>query len=198
MTGRRVEGIEEKVLNVGGERIPVGLVIWGAGVVPSELGRTLGCETDRAGRVVVGPTLEVPGLPGIFALGHIASLKDEAGEPLPGLAQVAKQQGIHLGRALAAHIIEGRDLPPFVYRSRGNTAIIGACRGLRDQAPQRARLDGLDPLGDRACLSAGRLPEPPARLDPVARPLPDLPPRRAPDLRRRARGPHEPPVRVMP
>lgn len=49
----------------------------------------------------------------------------EDGRPLPGLAQVAKQQGIHLGQGLAAHIREGRSLVPFRYASRGNTAIVG-------------------------------------------------------------------------
>ena len=61
----------------------------------------------------------------MFALGDIAAFAGEDGRPLPGLAQVAKQQGKHLGRSLAAHIRTGAPLTPFRYRSRGNTAIVG-------------------------------------------------------------------------
>jgi NADH dehydrogenase len=73
----------------------------------------------------VGRNLEVVGCPDVFALGDVALFTDECGRPLPGLAQVAKQQGIHLGRALAERIHHGAQVPPFVYRSRGNTAIVG-------------------------------------------------------------------------
>ena len=70
-------------------------------------------------------TLAVRGQSDVFALGDVATFVDENGRPLPGLAQVAKQQGIHLGRSLAAHIRTGEPLPPFRYSSRGNTAIVG-------------------------------------------------------------------------
>ena len=58
-------------------------------------------------------------------MGDMAALSGEDGRALPGLAQVAKQEGIHLGRALAAQIHDGTPLPPFRYKSRGNTAIVG-------------------------------------------------------------------------
>ena len=74
---------------------------------------------------MVAPTLEIPGLPDHFALGDMARFEGPDGQPLPGLAQVAKQQGIHLGRELARHIQYGTHLRPFQYRSRGNTAIVG-------------------------------------------------------------------------
>lgn len=45
----------------------------------------------------------LPGCPGVWALGDVALLAGEDGRPLPGLDQVAKQQGIHLSRLLAAH-----------------------------------------------------------------------------------------------
>ena len=120
-----VEDIAPQEIQVAGERIPVGLTIWAAGVAAAPLARALGVETDRLGRIPVPPTLEVPGRPGVFALGDIAQCPGADGKPLPGLAQVAKQQGRHLGRALVAHLRDGTPLPPFVYRSRGNTAIIG-------------------------------------------------------------------------
>ncbi len=124
-TGDAVEDIGETAITVGGRREPVGLVIWAAGVRASPLARQLGAATDRAGRIVVEPTLAVPGLEGIYALGDVASFAAEDGRPLPGLAQVAKQQGIHLGRGLARRAQTGARLEPFRYESRGNAAIVG-------------------------------------------------------------------------
>ena len=123
--GKRVEAIESRQISIAGEVIPVGLTLWAAGVAASPLPAQLGVELDRGGRVKVQPNLQVTGCPDIFALGDIALFTDESGSPLPGLAQVAKQQGVHLGNALAKHIQTGAELPAFVYRSRGNTAIIG-------------------------------------------------------------------------
>ena len=65
------------------------------------------------------------GVAGVYALGDTALGTDAAGAPLPALAQVAAQQGTHLGRALREHISRGGQLPPFQFRNRGNTAIIG-------------------------------------------------------------------------
>jgi NADH:ubiquinone reductase (H+-translocating) len=82
-------------------------------------------ETDRGGRIQVEPDLSVRGLNGIYALGDTALTKGEDDTPLPGLAQVAKQQGEHLGRALAEKLERDTPLPPFRFRNRGNTAIVG-------------------------------------------------------------------------
>jgi NADH:ubiquinone reductase (H+-translocating) len=89
-------------------------------------------ETDRAGRVAVAPDLSVPERKGVYAIGDTAALPGEDGEPLPALAQVAKQQGRHLGRALAANILRGEPMPPFRFRNRGNTAVIGRHRAIFD------------------------------------------------------------------
>ena len=112
-------------IKIGDRWIPVGLAIWAAGVTASPLAAALGVPLDKGGRVAVGPNLQVTGLDDVFALGDIALARDKDGTPLPGLAQVAKQQGIYLGRALAARILGKAEPQPFVYRSRGNTAIIG-------------------------------------------------------------------------
>jgi NADH dehydrogenase len=124
-TDQRVQHIGDNHIVVGGQTVPVGLAIWAAGVAASPLAAHLGVDTDRAGRVSVGQDLEVVGHPGIYAIGDIAQCLDGNAEALPGLAQVAKQQGIHLGKALVKLVLKGRSMPPFVYRSRGNTAIIG-------------------------------------------------------------------------
>jgi NADH dehydrogenase len=123
-TGDAVEDVGPRAVTIGGEMLPVGLVIWAAGVSASPLAAQLG-PTDRAGRIAVDACLAVPGQEGVFALGDVASFQGEDGKPLPGLAQVAKQQGIHLGRTLAAHLARGAPLTPFRYDSRGNTAIVG-------------------------------------------------------------------------
>lgn len=90
-TSEAVEHVGPTKITVAGQDVPVGLVIWAAGVSASPLGRQLGVETDRAGRVPVEATLEVRGLDRVYALGDLASQTSEDGKPLPGLAQVAKQ-----------------------------------------------------------------------------------------------------------
>lgn len=122
---RAVTGLDENGVDLGDLRIPAATIVWGAGVRASDLAATLGVETDKGGRVPTTKTLQVEGLPDHYALGDIARFEDEDGKPLPGLAQVAKQQGAHLGRELAAHLASGDPIAPFVYNDRGNTAIIG-------------------------------------------------------------------------
>jgi NADH dehydrogenase len=124
-TNCAVERIEADRLVAAGEEIGTGLAIWAAGVRASGLARMLGAELDRAGRVGVNRDLSIPGLEDIYALGDIALTPDENGKPLPGLAQVAKQEGEYLGRALARKILHGETPQPFAFRNRGNTAIIG-------------------------------------------------------------------------
>ena len=139
ITGQAVEAIEPAGVTVAGRFIPAGTVVWGAGVQASPAGRWLGVETDRAGRIPVAPDLSVPGVPGVYALGDTASLPGDDGRPLPGLAQVAKQQGEHLGRALAAGLRSGGPLPPFRFRNRGNTAIVGRSAAVFDFGRRRLK-----------------------------------------------------------
>ncbi|HEY0300454.1 MAG TPA: NAD(P)/FAD-dependent oxidoreductase [Rhizomicrobium sp.] len=124
-TATPVERITADAVTAKGEAIPVGFAIWAAGVTASPLGRMLGVPTDRAGRVTVNRDLSVPRLENVYVLGDLALTPDEHGKPLPGLAQVAKQEGVYLGRALARKISSGATPAPFAFRNRGNTAIIG-------------------------------------------------------------------------
>lgn len=128
--GKAVEKIMADHVVIAGESIPAGLTVWAAGVSASPLTANLGVERDRMGRVEVAPTLQVIGCPDVYALGDIARFTDDKGNLLPGLAQVAKQQGQHFGEALVKKLQTGTELPPFVYRSRGNTAIIGRHAGV--------------------------------------------------------------------
>jgi NADH dehydrogenase len=125
MTGQAVEKIEPGVVTVGGRAIRAGTIIWGAGVKASPAASWLGVTPDKAGRIAVNPDLSVPGLDGIYAVGDTVAFPGADGKPLPALAQVAHQQGTHLGRALRANLVDGTPLPPFRFRNRGNTAVIG-------------------------------------------------------------------------
>jgi NADH dehydrogenase len=120
-----VQQVSQRALRVAGREIPVGAILWAAGVEASPVARWLGLPLDRQGRVSVRPDLSVAGLSDVFVIGDLARTDDGHGQPLPGLAQVAKQQGIHLGRALARRIASNRAIPPFRYHNRGNTAVIG-------------------------------------------------------------------------
>jgi NADH:ubiquinone reductase (H+-translocating) len=125
LTQHAVERVDVGGVTVNGHYIPAGTIIWGAGIKASSAGQWLGAETDRAGRIRVDPDLSVPGVDGVYALGDTALSLDEHGSPLPALAQVAKQQGAHLGYWLAANILRGEKIPPFRFKNRGNTAVIG-------------------------------------------------------------------------
>lgn len=124
-TGTMVSEIGPGLVRLGDEEIGCGMTLWAAGVGSSPLGADLSDERDRAGRVPVDDRLRLPSDPNVYVLGDLALAKDGNGNALPGLAQVAKQQGYHVGRHLARQIKQGRQMPPFTYRSRGNTAIVG-------------------------------------------------------------------------
>ena len=94
--GQGVDTIDEQGVVVAGERIACKTVIWTAGVAPSPAGKWLNAETDHAGRVRVESDLTVKNHPEIFVIGDTASL-DQDGKPLPGVAQVAMQQGRYAG-----------------------------------------------------------------------------------------------------
>jgi len=106
-----------------GEVIPARTVIWAAGVRASPLNATLGLPAARQGRILVEPTLQVPGHPEVFIIGD-AAYREQAGEPLPMVAPVA----IQMGRAVARNImrrLRGQPLEPFRYRDQGTLATIG-------------------------------------------------------------------------
>jgi NADH:ubiquinone reductase (H+-translocating) len=90
--GHSVDQIDADGVVVGGERIASKAVIWTAGVAPSPVGEWLSAETDHAGRVRIQDDLPVPGYPDIYVIGDTAALQQD-GKPLPGVAQVAIQQG---------------------------------------------------------------------------------------------------------
>ena len=119
-----VQAIDAEGAVVGDERILSKTVIWTAGVAPSPAGKWLGCAVDRAGRVRVRQDLTVQDHPEIFVIGDTASL-DQDGRPLPGVAQVAMQQGRYAAKSIFRQVTKKSQLPPFRYFDKGNLAVVG-------------------------------------------------------------------------
>jgi NADH dehydrogenase FAD-containing subunit len=138
--GSGVEQVDGTGVNVAGERIASNTVIWTAGVSPSPAAKWLKAESDRAGRVRVHNDLTVPGHPEIFVVGDTAAL-DQDGHPLPGVAQVAMQQGRYAGRLIDRRIAGKPALRPFRYFDKGNMAIVG--KGFAVLQSGRVRVSGL-------------------------------------------------------
>jgi len=138
--GHSVDRIDADGVVVGGERIASKVVIWTAGVAPSPAGKWLNVDTDRAGRVRIQNDLTVPGHPEIYVIGDTASLEQD-GKPLPGVAQVALQQGRYVGRHIAQGLLAKPSPQPFRYFDKGNMAVIGA--GFAILQAGRVRLSGI-------------------------------------------------------
>jgi NADH dehydrogenase len=117
------------------ELIPTRTVLWAAGVLASPLGRILsenaGAPLDKASRVIVQPDLTVPGHPEIFVIGDLANFSHQTGNPLPGVAQPAIQQGEYVAKLIRARF-RNHKLPPFHYFDKGNLATIGRGAAVAD------------------------------------------------------------------
>lgn len=140
VTRHRVIDIDAQTVTVSDasdreRRIPARTVVWAAGVAASsvahELAAASGTPTDRAGRIVAEPDLTLPGHPEVIALGDMVRVPDDHGEPLPGLAPVAMQQGRYAAR-LVRYRLRGRNTRPFRYLRKGDLAIIGRARAVAD------------------------------------------------------------------
>ena len=123
-TGTSVTDIREGQVVLGQETIESGTILWAAGVAAVPLGRTLGADVDAAGRVRVQPDLTIPGHPDVCVIGDLATLAGADGRPLPGVIQVALQQGRHAA-ANVLRTLRGQPTAPFVYHDLGNMATIG-------------------------------------------------------------------------
>lgn len=138
-TGAAVTAVGDGFAEIGSERLEAGTILWAAGVAASPIARSLGVPLDRAGRVPVNPDLSVPGHPEIFVIGDLAAFAHQTGQPLPGVAQVAIQQG----RRAAANVlsaIHGEKPETFHYRDPGNLAVLGRGAAIADLG--RIRLSG--------------------------------------------------------
>src|SRR5688572_30397085 len=123
-TGKPVTEIGEDFLVFGGQRVAARTILWGAGVAASPLGQQLGAALDRAGRVLVEKDLSLRDHPEVFVAGDLASLQQQDGRPVPGVAPAAKQMGACAAGNMLARIA-GRPTHPFRYRDWGALATIG-------------------------------------------------------------------------
>ncbi|CCF20321.1 Putative transmembrane respiratory NADH-dehydrogenase (Putative Ubiquinone reductase); PNDR family protein [Pseudorhizobium banfieldiae] len=139
LTNLPVESISKEVVVAGGRSIRTGSVIWGAGVKASPAALWLGIEGKAGGRIPVNPDLSVTGHPDVYSVGDTALGLAEDGKPLPALAQVAKQQGEYLGKALRLRLTQGRQPEPFRFNERGNTAVIGRNAAIFDFGKRRLK-----------------------------------------------------------
>ena len=112
-------------------------VVWAAGVAPSSFGEVLErrarAPRDRRGQVLVNPDCSVPGHPEIFVIGDLAYLEQD-GKPLPGVAQVAMQQGAYVAKLIPARL-RGETVRPFHYFDKGNLAVIGRASAVAQIGP---------------------------------------------------------------
>ncbi len=148
VTGARVTdlGPQGVIVSHAGqdEAIAARTVLWTAGVKASPLGEALaeatGAPLDRGGRVMVEPDLTLPGHPEIFVIGDLAHFAHQGDKPLPGVAQVAIQQGQYVGE-LVKRRQRGQQMPAFHYRDKGNIAVVA--RGAAVAEVGRFRFAGL-------------------------------------------------------
>jgi NADH dehydrogenase len=127
----RVTDITPEAVRLGDDVVGAHTIMWAAGVAASPLGRSLGVPLDRAGRVTVQEDLSVPGHPDIFIAGDLAGFTYQGGTQLPGVAQVAKQQGKHAAGNIRRRLRQKPTLP-FHYRDPGNMATIGRANAVAD------------------------------------------------------------------
>jgi NADH dehydrogenase len=119
-----VTDVEPGRVKVGEKWIACDVAVWATGVAASPLGKALGAETDRAGRVLVQPDLTIPNHPNVFIIGDMASLKQENGQPVPGVAPAAMQ----MAENACANILRDLKSTPrvnFKYKDKGSMATIG-------------------------------------------------------------------------
>lgn len=127
-------------------------VLWGAGVKASPLGAALAAATgvalDGAGRVIVQPDCSIRSKDGrhfgnVFVIGDLAHFVGPKGWPLPGVAQVAMQQGQFVASLIERRaeadgaIADDPMLRCFVYIDKGNMATIGRAAAVAEIGPLR-------------------------------------------------------------
>ena len=157
-TGTKVIDIDERHVRVvtpagSEETIPSRTVLWAAGVQASSFARKVaaatGAQTDRVGRVIVGPDLTVPGHPEIFVVGDAAVQPWQDDRPTPGVAQGAMQGGLYAAKVIRRRVL-GRPYEPFRYSNHGDVAVIGRASAVTD-------IPWLGPLGRQGGFTAWML-----------------------------------------
>lgn len=114
---------------ISDEFIPCKNVFWAAGNATPPLFSKLEATRDKSGRILVEKDLSIPGHPNIFVAGDAAYIQDEEGNPLPGIAPVAMQQGKYVSKIIKYNI-SPVNRNPFVYLNKGSMATIGKGRAV--------------------------------------------------------------------
>ncbi len=140
--GANVSRVDERGVDLAdGSRIDAGTVIWAAGVRAHPLADALGVAQTKGHRIVVEPSLRLPGRPHVFVIGDTAGATDAEGALYPQVAQVAIQQGEHVARLIEAMASGEAAAAPFEYHDLGQMATIGRNAAVL-QTPGGLRLTG--------------------------------------------------------
>jgi len=141
-TDTRVTSVDSDGIVVGGQKVPAGTVLWGAGVVASPAGRWLGAETDNYGKIMVEQNLSVPDYPEVFVIGDTAhvvaparnlfGIKSRTPMLLPGVAQPAIQEGKYVADVIRRRVAGAAPPKPFWYWDKGDLAIVGRTYAVAD------------------------------------------------------------------
>lgn len=123
--GRPVSGCTGEGVVLGDRILAAKTILWAAGVQASPAAQWLGAPADRAGRIIVQPDLSIPGHADVFAIGDTASVGDSLGNPVPGVAPAAKQEGAHVAAIIRARLAGQPSPGAFHYRHGGSLATIG-------------------------------------------------------------------------
>jgi NADH dehydrogenase len=126
-----VKDVNNRGVTVNGELVASRTVVWAAGNTAAPIGKSLGAETDRAGRIIVNEDLSVPGYPEIFAIGDMTCFKDQTGQPLPGVSPAAMQMGRHASKNILSLVRDDKTMP-FRYFDKGSMATIGRNKAIAD------------------------------------------------------------------
>jgi NADH:ubiquinone reductase (H+-translocating) len=112
-----------------GTSINTRTLIWTAGTAPNPLLAALACSKEK-GKLIVDENLEIPGLPGVWALGDCAAIRDrQSGKLHPPTAQHALRQGKVVAHNVIA-TVRGAAKKPFVFSTIGQLAAIGRRTGV--------------------------------------------------------------------
>jgi NADH dehydrogenase len=128
----KVRLIDADGVSVNDRRIYSRTVLWAAGVAASPAAKWLNAEADKAGRVKVQPDLSVPHLRDVYVIGDTALANCWQGQPVPGLAQAAKQGGAFVAKVIRAKLRGEPVSYAFSYRHMGSLATIGRKSALAD------------------------------------------------------------------
>ncbi len=128
-----VTEIEPGRVKVGDEWMECDVVLWATGVAASPMGKALGVEIDKAGRVFVEKDLSLKGFPNLFVIGDMASLLQGNGEPFPGVSPAAMQMGTATAKNILADL-NGKPRKNFTYWDKGTMAAIGRKKAIAEAA----------------------------------------------------------------